>query len=127
MLSVSSKQKLTLVNKKLEDAVKRLHDAALKEAGLDTQVACGFRPQAVQDDLWKQGRTRPGPIVTWTRRSKHPLGLAVDLFFMVNGKADWGIGKFILLAKIAARVCPELEWSGNWKIAKEYCHFQLKE
>ena len=44
MLSVSSKQKLTLVSKKLEDAVKRLHDAALKEAGLDTQVACGFRP-----------------------------------------------------------------------------------
>jgi peptidoglycan L-alanyl-D-glutamate endopeptidase CwlK len=126
MLSVSSKQKLTLVNKKLEDAVKRLHEAALKE-GLDVQVACGFRPQAIQDDLWKQGRTRPGPIVTWTRHSKHSLGLAVDLFFMVNGKADWGIGKFVALGKIAAKECPELEWSGNWKIAREFCHFQLKE
>jgi len=126
MLGVSSKQKLTLVNKKLEDAVKRLHEVALKE-GLYVQVATGFRPQAIQDDLWKQGRTRPGPIVTWTRHSKHSLGLAVDLFFMVNGKADWGIGKFVALGKIAAKECPELEWSGNWKIAREFCHFQLKE
>ncbi len=39
----------------------------------------GYRTQEQQDVLYAQGRTAPGPVVTWTRQSNHLLGLAVDV------------------------------------------------
>ena len=42
----------------------------------------GFRSQARQEWLYAQGRTRPGPIVTYKRGASgnHPKGLAVDVW-----------------------------------------------
>lgn len=40
-----------------------------------------FRPQARQDELYAQGRTKPGVQVTWTKHSRHTDGCAVDLAF----------------------------------------------
>lgn len=37
-----------------------------------------FRPQDRQDYLFQQGRSRPGPIVTWTLTSDHTNGRAID-------------------------------------------------
>ncbi len=53
------------------------------EFGHDVQVVEGWRSAARQDHLFTQGRTRPGPVVTWTRDSAHEVGRAADL--MVNG------------------------------------------
>lgn len=39
----------------------------------------GKRTQGEQDALFAQGRTAPGPIVTWTRDSDHLRGTAIDL------------------------------------------------
>lgn len=39
----------------------------------------GKRDQAQQDRLYAQGRTAPGPVVTWTRDSDHLRGGAIDL------------------------------------------------
>lgn len=39
----------------------------------------GKRDQVEQDRLYAQGRTAPGPVVTWTRDSDHLRGIAVDL------------------------------------------------
>lgn len=39
----------------------------------------GKRSQAEQDALYAQGRTAPGPVVTWTRDSDHLRGVAIDL------------------------------------------------
>jgi len=39
--------------------------------------------------LWAQGRTRPGPKVTWTQHSKHQDGLAADFHLIKNGAAVW--------------------------------------
>ncbi len=46
------------------------------------RVAQGYRTWAEQDALYAQGRTTPGPIVTWARggESMHNLGLDVDVF-----------------------------------------------
>lgn len=49
------------------------------EFGHDVQMVEGFRPQQRQDYLYEQGRTTPGAVVTWTRSSRHTLGLAADL------------------------------------------------
>lgn len=52
-------------------AIANSHDAKV-------EIICGFRSQAEQDSLYAQGRTKPGPKVTWTRNSRHTSGRAVD-------------------------------------------------
>ena len=49
----------------------------------------GVRSEQDQDDLYAQGRTTPGQIVTWTRESNHEEGNAVDLIPYVDGNFTW--------------------------------------
>ena len=60
----------------------RLVDIAQEACRLlpfDVIVVEGVRTKQRQRDLFAQGRTKPGKIVTWTLMSKHIDGLAVDL------------------------------------------------
>lgn len=59
--------------------------------GADIAVVSARRTQREQDELYAQGRTRPGPIVTWTRTSSHTTGRAVDLAFRVNGRLRYDV------------------------------------
>ncbi len=79
---------------KVERVIARMHD----EFGSAVTVAESWRSQTRQDFLVEQGRTRPGPVVTWTRQSLHSDGAAVDL--VVDGKWDNGQG-YQRLARIA--------------------------
>ena len=54
-----------------------------QEFGHEVTVVETVRSQVRQDALFAQGRTVPGPVVTWTRNSKHAQGQAADL--MVDG------------------------------------------
>ena len=45
----------------------------------DVIVVEGVRTEKRQQELYAQGRTKPGKVVTWTMNSKHIDGLAVDL------------------------------------------------
>lgn len=58
--------------------------------GLDVWVCQGLRTFAEQNELYKQGRTKKGPVVTYARggQSYHNYGLAVDLCF--HGKSPFG-------------------------------------
>lgn len=120
-----SVKRLKLLEPRFKVAIEKL----LKEAhakGLNVQVASGFRSFDEQDALFEQGRSKPGPIVTNAKRgqSAHNYGRAVDLFFLVNEKADWGIGKFKMLAQLAKDLELPLMWAGEWKSFKEFCHFE---
>lgn len=42
-----------------------------------------------QAALYAQGRTTPGPVVTWTQRSKHQDGIAADWHLARDGVALW--------------------------------------
>jgi uncharacterized protein YcbK (DUF882 family) len=50
-----------------------------KRFGHSVAVVETVRSQARQNALFAQGRTAPGPVVTWTKQSKHSEGLAADL------------------------------------------------
>lgn len=50
-----------------------------KEKGLPIRIFETYRPQARQDYLYAQGRTRPGDKVTWTLNSFHTTRRAVDV------------------------------------------------
>ena len=64
---------------KVEHVIARMRE----EHGREVTVTETYRSQRRQDDLYEQGRTRPGAVVTWTRQSRHGEGLAADL--KVNG------------------------------------------
>jgi peptidoglycan L-alanyl-D-glutamate endopeptidase CwlK len=81
---------------RLGRVVTRMHD----EFGKDIQLVEGFRTQSRQDFLYDQGRTRPGDVVTWTKSSKHTLGLAADV--MIDGSYNDTAG-FQQLAQVAAQ------------------------
>ena len=81
---------------RLARVVNRMHD----EFGKDVQLVEGFRTQSRQDYLYDQGRTRPGDVVTWTKSSKHTLGLAADV--TIDGSYTDTTG-FQQLAQVAAQ------------------------
>lgn len=81
---------------RLGRVITRMHD----EFGKDVQLVEGFRTQSRQDFLYDQGRTRPGDVVTWTKSSKHTLGLAADV--MIDGSYTDRTA-FQQLAQVAAQ------------------------
>ena len=128
-LSERSLKILSTVNPDLQKVVKR----ALEISEIDFGVTQGNRTQAKQNELYEQGRTTPGQIVTWTRNSNHIGGNAVDLLPYVNGKAEWdNNGKLGLWPKVAEamkQAASELNipiaWGGDWKRTPDRPHFEL--
>ncbi len=94
---------------------------ALDICDVDFAVVEGVRSIDRHRKLYAQGRTEPGPIVTWTQHSKHCDGLAVDLVPInpETGKADWGYSAgFSAIAKsmlIAGDECDVvIRWGRDW-------------
>lgn len=54
----------------------------MEQEGYRLMVTEGKRSYARQLALYAQGRTKPGPKVTWTLKSKHLTGRAADLAFL---------------------------------------------
>ena len=82
------------VRQRLERVIERMES----EYGYTVSVVETVRTQERQDALFAQGRTAPGPIVTWTRNSKHIDGLAADV--VIDGGYTNGAG-FERLARVA--------------------------
>jgi hypothetical protein len=55
-----------------------------KEKGIDAGLISGMRSLAAQEELYAQGRTKPGPIVT-NAKIVHNTGLAFDVGVFKNG------------------------------------------
>ena len=107
-----SKQRLTGVNPKLVQVVQR----ALELTTQDFSVLEGVRTAQRQRELYQQGRTTPGNIVTWTLKSKHIDGVAVDL---IPYPLDWNDTKaFNAIAEAMFKASKELKipirWGADW-------------
>ncbi|MCA9737734.1 MAG: D-alanyl-D-alanine carboxypeptidase family protein [Gemmatimonadetes bacterium] len=63
----------------LRARLERVMERMRAEYGHEVKIAEGYRTQERQAQLFAQGRTAPGPVVTWTRTSAHTDGLAVDV------------------------------------------------
>lgn len=98
-----SSQRLATVVPALASRVERLM-WALWWLGLPVRVTQARRTQAEQDALWEQGRSKPGPIVTWTRDSKHIRGRAVDFVWRTRDGGVTYEGPWELLAMMAHEV-----------------------
>lgn len=124
---------------------------ACTAAGIQLIITCTYRSAAEQDDLYAQGRTRPGPIVTQLRggQSLHnatdaqgrPAARAIDVVPLRNGKLVWGTrgngldddpsddltDDLELWERVGLIGAAQgLEWGGRWPRFRDYPHFQLR-
>lgn len=111
-LGKRSEERLVGVDARLVAVVRR----AIELSTVDFTVLEGVRTIARQKELYAQGRTAPGKIVTWTMKSKHIDGLAVDL---VPFPVDWNdVGKFMAISRAMFAAASELgvniRWGANW-------------
>ena len=106
-------------------ATKFIEEAA--KQGIDVLIYSTLRDNESQAELYAQGRTKPGKVVTNARpgQSFHNYGVAFDCVPVVNGKAMWSDDNaYAKLGRIGEGL--GLEWAGRWTgKLKEKAHFQF--
>jgi len=119
----TSLDKLDGVHQDLE----KLCHRALALSPIDFVIVQGARTQEYQDQLYAQGRTKPGPVVTWTRNSRHIGGFAID-FAAWTGKIDWNAKYYAPIAGAFKAAAKELNipivCGIDWK-TPDYGHVEL--
>jgi peptidoglycan L-alanyl-D-glutamate endopeptidase CwlK len=93
----------------------------------------GLRTAYRQNEMYAQGRTKAGKIITWVdgmkKRSRHQDGDAFDIYAFVEGKASWDIQHLTAIARhlqaVALTFGVELEWGGDWTKFSDFPHLQI--
>jgi hypothetical protein len=104
--------------------IKRVND----ELCIKLKVVSGKRTNAEQDELYAQGRTKPGPIVTNAKggESNHNSGTAIDVY-MVKEDGSLDIEGIVPQEVVDIASQEGFEWGGNWSKLKDYPHFEIKK
>lgn len=92
-------------------------------------ITCTHRSKEEQAELYAQGRTKAGKVVTnakpgQSNHNKMPSP-AFDIAFKKDGKLYWDVKLFKDFASIA--LLHGLSWGGHWQRFKDYPHFEVKE
>ncbi len=100
-----------------------LHLAA--EQGVTLIVTSATRTYAEQEELYKQGRTNPGPIVTKAHGgySNHNFGIAFDVTIFKGGVPVWESPAYKAVGAWGKSL--GLTWGGDWASIEDEPHFEL--
>ena len=104
--------------------------AECKKQGLQVKIGECFRSVQEQNELYAQGRTKKGSIVTYAKgsdcSSMHQWGVAFDVI-RNDGKGAYNNsdGWFDKVGKIGKAL--GLEWGGDWTSPVDKPHFQLSD
>lgn len=116
MTQLTQRDKLRLQGVK-EPLVRVVHRAATMYPGTFL-VSEGVRTQARHAELYAQGRTTPGKVVTWTMQSKHLTGDAVDLYPIIDGALPKTSAPYAELAKVMFEAAKQegvaITWGADW-------------
>jgi len=110
----------------LQDLMNKFIPACAK-AGITVGITQGFRSIAYQNELYAQGRTKPGLIVTNCKGgySPHNYGLAFDFCIYENGKINWDSRnkKWGIAGNIGKSL--GLNWGGDWDSFIDLPHLEF--
>lgn len=115
--AIANKKLLPLVESRLTTFIEQC-----QQAGIPIRATAGFRTCEAQNNLYAQGRTKPGNIVTNAKcgDSLHNYGVAFDICF--DSKTPY-VGDWEKVGKIGESL--GLEWGGRWTKFPDRPHFQL--
>jgi peptidoglycan L-alanyl-D-glutamate endopeptidase CwlK len=136
--TVKKKQTPVPLPTELNPVVKERSNELIQNAakkGIQVVITDDFRSVKDQDELYQQGRTVSGHIVTNAKggNSYHNYGLAIDFALQTssgnviwdmdydgngNGKSDWN--EVVAIAKDLG-----FKWGGDWKDFQDYPHLQM--
>lgn len=97
--------------------------------GKELDVTCTYRSPEEQWELYQQGRTKPGQIVTQidgkTKKSNHNYNpsRAIDFAVIIGGKITWDDKEYKVVGPYMER--HGLIWGGSWPNFKDYPHVEL--
>ena len=121
-----AEKKLVGVHPVVATKARQLIEQAYRE-GINVIITQGLRTIEEQNELYAQGRTKPGKIVTNAKGgySYHNFGLAFDFAILKDdGSVSWNVDdKWKRVGAIGKSL--GLEWGGDWKDFKDYPHFQM--
>ena len=112
----------------LRPKVQRAADAVvaeMKRHGHPVRIVEGFRTLERQTELYNQGRTTPGAVVTNAKagQSLHNYGVAVDFVFRREGY-NASDTLWALLGDVGKK--QGFEWGGDWNGFVDRPHFEMK-
>lgn len=119
-----SQEKLTAVDPKL----RVLMETALSLSKIDFGITEGFRTVEKQQEAYRNGKSQLDGI---TKKSKHQLGLAVDLVcYDPKTKKPTYEQKYYyylagLIQQLAQALGYEVTWGGWWSF-EDCCHWEIK-
>lgn len=129
--SERSAKKLATCDQRLQDVA----NEAIKAPPYDFGITHGERTIAEQQELYAQGRTKPGKIVTNCDgikiKSEHNYSpsKAFDIKVYVNGKVTWDVQYYKAVAAhildCAKKLKISITWGGSWKRFPDYPHYQI--
>jgi len=100
----------------------RLFLSECEKEGLPVLITETYRSQTRQNELYAQGRTKPGKVVTWTKNSRHTSRLAWDICKNVKGAEYSDTSFFKKCGAIAKKL--GITWGGSWK-TPDMPHFEV--
>ncbi|CAM3106491.1 M15 family metallopeptidase [Streptobacillus ratti] len=137
--SRESYQKMENIHPKLV----RLMEKVIANSPYDFKITQGVRSAEYQNELYQQGRTVKGSIVTncdgYIKKSNHQAklsgyGHAIDICLYIPNEKDikklYDVSKLTAIANVFKKFAIDrglnVAWGGNWKTFKDYPHFELK-
>lgn len=121
-----SQRNIDTLHPELRPLATRLIELSL-EKGITAKVISGLRTYEEQNQLYAQGRTKSGNVVTKAKGgySIHNFGCAFDVgIFSKDGKEYFGESPaYRDVGKIGESL--GLEWGGRWEGFPDEPHFQL--
>lgn len=108
-----SEQRIELLHPKFREIAKGFIEECEETLNITLRIVQGLRTIEEQNDLYAQGRTKPGPIVTKAKggSSFHNYGVAIDVVELVDGKANWNFD-YRKLRIIYPKYT--LQWGADW-------------
>lgn len=126
--------RVKLLHPKIRDEVAELiGKIEVSNPSFTIRIVQSLRTIEEQNELWAQGRTKPGNVVTKAKGglSYHNYGLAIDFCLIYNGKISWDIdadmdkdGKKDWMEVVDTFRVNGYEWGGSWQSLKDYPHLQ---
>ena len=96
---------------------------AITRSPLDFSITEGLRTIERQRELVAKKKSQ-------TMKSRHIVGQAVDIYVLIDGKANWDFENYRKVAVVFKACARELgvaiTWGGDWVSFRDGVHFQIE-